>query len=297
MSSTERLLLRDLLVKEAMRAQVIALDHQDTFDSCIRRLIKYKITAVLVTSGDAPVGVVSKTDLMGAYYADLPIESPLASIMNSPPLFCFPNDSLESALNLMRSRSVYRLYVTEEACPEHVVGVLAYPDIVGQLYQYCRNCDRSLMNRKTTLADDALRYTVKEVMTPSVMSFVDSDSFSTIIEGLSAYRFGAVLIRNEHGAPVGVVSKTDLILAYRRGISTEVDAKSILAYNGVRCCNETDYIEVAIRKMIFSDIHRLFVYRDHPENIVGVFSLSDAARIRSGSCHACVGTRIKVESN
>ena len=32
-----------------------------------------------------------------------------------------------------------------------------------------------------------------------------------------------------------------------------------------------------------------------PQNIVGVLSLSDAARIRSGSCHACVSSRIRVE--
>ena len=35
-----------------------------------------------------------------------------------------------------------------------------------------------------------------------------------VMEGLSAYRFGAVLITDENGRPTGVVSKTDLILAY-----------------------------------------------------------------------------------
>jgi hypothetical protein len=47
--------------------------------------------------------------------------------------------------------------------------------------------------------------------------------------------------------------------------------------------------------MIVTDIHRLFVHEGDPGNIVGVISLSDAARSRSGSCHACVSSRIKVE--
>ena len=43
-------------------------------------------------------------------------------------------------------------------------------------------------------------------------------------------------------------------------------------------------------------LHRLFVQQARPEDIVGVFSLSDAARIRSGSCQACMSSRIKEEA-
>jgi len=85
---------------------------------------------------DNPSGVVSKTDVMGAYYAGLPIDSPLEHIMNAPPLFCRRDDSLDSALNQMRSNSIYRIYVLEPDA-DNVVGVLAYPDIVGLLYRYC----------------------------------------------------------------------------------------------------------------------------------------------------------------
>jgi hypothetical protein len=45
--------------------------------------------------------------------------------------------------------------------------------------------------------------------------------------------------------------------------------------------------------MIFSDVSRLFVYRESPRHIVGVFSLSDATRFRSGTCRACVSSRIR----
>mgnify|MGYP006304013069 CR=1 FL=1 len=64
----------------------------------------------------------------------------------------------------------------------------------------------------------------------------------------------------------------------------------------VRRCGADDLLEDAIRKMIFTDIHRLFVRETGTGDLVGVFSLSDAARIRSGSCHACVSSRITVDS-
>lgn len=76
----------------------------------------------------------------------------------------------------------------------------------------------------------------------------------------------------------------------------EVSAKTILSSSSVRLCEQMEFIEDAISKMIFSEEHRFFVYRDEPKNIIGVLSLRDAARLRSGSCHACVSSRIKVGS-
>jgi CBS domain-containing protein len=143
---------------------------------------------------------------------------------------------------------------------------------------------------------DTLRFRVRDVMTQSVTAFSVQDSLSEIMEGLSVNRFVAVLIRDDNSAPVGVISKTDLILAYKRGIAPDVMAKTVLASSPVRSCEELEFIEDAITKMIFSEVHRFFVFRDEPKNIIGVLSLRDAARLRSGSCQACVSSRIKVGS-
>ena len=60
--------LRDILVKEAMRRQIVSLDVGSTINSAIKNLIKYKISALLIrdTNGK-PAGVVSKTDIVSAY--------------------------------------------------------------------------------------------------------------------------------------------------------------------------------------------------------------------------------------
>jgi CBS domain-containing protein len=294
---TETNILSDVTVREAMRVQVYSLLSTLPISHGIRHLIKYKINAFLVHGEDgSPVGVVSKTDVMGAYYAELPLESPLEHVMVSPPIYCDPGDSLESALHTMRSHRIYRLYVRSE--PENkVVGALAYPDIVGLLYGYCRSCDRSRTNRKTALPEntDEMRIRVKDIMTGPVVWYYDQDKLSTIMEGLSEHRCGAVLIKDRADIPVSVISKTDLVLAYNRGIPVQTLASTILSSHRVIACEECSFLEDAIRKMILSDLQRLFVWDKVPENIVGVISLSDAARIRSGSCHACISSRIKVE--
>jgi hypothetical protein len=48
---------------------------------------------------------------MGAYYAGLPIGSSCAAVMAGPPLFCLEEETLDAALNPMRSHLVHRLYV------------------------------------------------------------------------------------------------------------------------------------------------------------------------------------------
>ena len=294
----KRMTLSGLLVSEAMRKQVVYLPENATIDKAINTLIKYKVNAFLATDENGlPVGVVSKTDIMGAYYASLPLEIPLDYIMSSPPLFCRPSDSLESALDIMRSNGIYRLYVAGERSNE-VVGALAYPDIVGLLYRYCYACDYSHRSRKRKKQADASirRYKVNEVMTSSVKACSKDDSLMQIMEELSKYRFGAILITDEKHVPCGVVSKTDLAVSYKHGVDFETAAETIMS-SPVRSCDQDEYLEDAIHKMIFADVHRLFVHKNDPQNIVGVLSLSDAARIRSGSCHACVSSRIKVDDH
>lgn len=51
-------------------------------------------------------------------------------------------------------------------------------------------------------------------------------------------------------------------------------------------------LAVAIQGMLMRDIGRLFVHDPQDGPMVGVLSLSDAVRFRSGSCRACVSGRM-----
>lgn len=285
--------LKGLIVAEAMRRQVVTLDPAASLEKAIRFTIKYKVNALLVNdaAGQA-LGVVTKTDLMGAYYAGLPLTTLVAQIMVGPPLFCHQDDSLDQALDLMRQHRIHRLYVYAEH-PRQAVGVLAYPDIVGLLYRFCRRCERSILKRQPGDREQDLtgHLRVQDVMTPGVKSFFEEATLAEVMTGLAATRLAAVLIRTDDGRPAGVVSKTDLILAYKHGLPHHTPARQVMS-SPVRTCDQETYLALAIQEMIFWDIHRLFIYRGEPWEIVGVLSLSDAARFRSGTCRACLVSRI-----
>jgi CBS domain-containing protein len=291
--SDRRSVMKDLTVKEAMRRLTINLAAEASLEVAISYAIKYKVNAILITDAHREaLGVVTKTDLMGAYYAGLPLDTPAASIMVGPPRFCHLDDSLDTALDRMRTHRIHRLYVRDEA-PRQAVGVLAYPDIVGLLYRYCHQCEKNLRryqrDSEHLLAD---RVQLREVMTPGVFSRGADDSLVQVMEGLAAHKFGALLVTGADGEPVGVISKTDLIVAYKHRVPPEASARTVMT-GRVEACDYHDILVNALRRMIFSDVSRLFVYRESPGHIVGVVSLSDAARFRSGTCRACVSSRIQ----
>jgi CBS domain-containing protein len=288
-----RSVLSGMLVREAMRKRVIRVSRETTLSDCTNRMVKNKVAAVLVTAeDDQPVGVVSKTDLIGAFYADLPVEAAAADIMAAPPLFCFPDDSLESAIELMHLRGVHRLYVSG-AETDRVIGTLAYPDVVGLLYRYCRACGKSVSKarRATENKTNRSRLRVGDVMTNSVRACKTDDTLAEVIEDLTTRRCGAVIIRNPAGHAAGVISKTDLVIAYKHGVKTATPAKVIMRHP-VLSCDANDFLSMALQQMLLKDVQRLFVYKDDPDRIVGVLSLSDSARFRSGSCRACTSGRL-----
>lgn len=291
----QRSILSGMLVQEAMRKRVIRVSRETTLSDCTNRMVKNKVAAVLVTAeDDRPVGVVSKTDLIGAFYAGLPVETAAADIMAAPPLLCFPDDSLESAIDLMHARGVHRLYVSG-AETDRVIGTLAYPDVVGLLYRYCRACGKSVskVRRGTEDETNSSRLRVGDVMTTSVRACKTDGTLAEVIEELTTHRCGAVLIRNPAGHAAGVISKTDLAIAYKHGEKTGTPAKVVMRHP-VLSCDANDFLSLALQQMLLKDVQRLFVYKDDPARIVGVLSLSDSARFRSGSCRACTSGRLIV---
>lgn len=288
-----RNVMKGLLASQAMQRQVLRLPKDASLGKCINQLIKFKLDGLLVLdSALCPVGVVSKTDLVGAFYGGLPVESLLGDIMNGPLLTCFLDDEVEVCLNLMRTNGVHQVYV-RGAEPCSIVGMLSYSDVADLLYRYCRSCPNSAI-RKAERSDHLNRaqlLTVKEIMTKSVISRREEDSLAEVIEELTTHRLGAVLIRDARGRARGVISKTDIIVSYNHGTSLEVEARSVMQTPVVSCDRRSPLTE-ALRHMFLNDVHRLFVHDGDSGHIVGVLSLSDVAQIRSGSCRACSASQI-----
>lgn len=288
--------LKGLLVENAMQRQVIELPATASITKAIDLMVRHKTDALLLRDEQqTPVGVVSKTDIMGAYYAALPLSTRLHDIMSSPALFCDQNSLLDSALDKMRDARIHRLYVTGKESGR-VVGTLSYPGVVWLMHNYCQKCEYGLLkrNKQPQNFNPVNRIIAKEVMTPSVKSLPEDEPLTRIMEDLSSYHFGALLIVDNQGGPRGVISKTDLAISFWHNLSPEIPAKKIMS-SPVCSCDASSMLENVVSEMMHNQVSRIFLKNQSSQDIVGVLSLSDAARVRSGSCLACTTARIKVE--
>lgn len=281
--------LTGMQVKEAMQKRVNRLSESTPIINCVRTIIKLKISTILVDDIDgAPSGVVTKTDIMAAYYAGIPAETALTDIMIGPLRFCYPDDSIEDVIDAMQQDGIRRIFVCGADSSE-IQGKMECSDIIGLLYRYCRVCDKSKW--KTTniveLMPPSLK--VEDAMIEDTASCNENDSIFTIIEALLSSGLGAVLIVDDARQPKGVISKTDLNIAYIHGVPPDQPAKNIMTIP-VAYCSTHIMLTEAIQQMFMSDVQQLFVWNSEIKAISGQLTISNAARHRSGTCKACIAS-------
>ena len=245
-------ILKGLSVEEAMRRQVISAPHDMSLGKCVHRLIKFKANALLVCDeAGCPVGVISKTDIVTAFYGGLPIEATLSrDIMNGPPGTCFLTTSWGLPWSFMRENGVHQLFV-QGAEPCAVVGTLSYPDVVALLLPLlqgmsegsCRAVRGCGSGGPHAVFDGAGRDEDFR-NDPRARRFACRGDRGVD----SAHRLGAVLIVDGPPLPVGVISKTDIIFAYHHGSNLEVEARLIMK-SPIASCDENFLLTDAIRQM------------------------------------------------
>jgi CBS domain-containing protein len=285
--------LSAVTVREAMRKQVVRSRPEEDTARCIARMIKYKAGAVLVEDGSGTCrGVVSKTDVVGMYYAGLPLDTPLGELAGGEPVCCGAGDRLEAALQSMLEHGVRRVYVREER-DGPVAGVVGYADIVGLLYRYCNRCGRNIFRSAAEDGSEPEWLAVADVMHRGVTGCSVFDSLQLAMETLLESGVGAVAVFGSDGtSPRGVVSMTDMVLAYRHGVQPGSGVDRVMSAP-VLSCDRSEHLSSALRTMIYADVQRIFVRESGQEQLAGVLSLTDAARARSGSCKACQAARLQ----
>ena len=290
MDSRNGNVLSSVTVAEAMRKQVVRGGPDESITRCIARMIKYKTGAVLVEEENGScLGVVSKTDVVGMYYAGLGLETQLGEVAGGEPICCYLGDRLETALATMLDSGVRRVYVRARGM---ITGVVGYADIVGAMYRFCNQCRRNLYKSGKLQPEASGWLRAKDVMHPGVTGCFASDALQFALETLLEGRIGAVAVFDDSGQyPVGVLSNSDAVLAYRHEVDADTRLERIMS-TPILACEQSDYLTSSLQTMIYADVQRIFVYDAHPHNLAGVISLTDAARIRSGACKACRVARL-----
>ena len=281
--------LTGVKIEEVMHKMIKRDSYQTPIDDCIRSMIKLRNNFVLVDDNHGlPAGVITKKDIMTSYYSGIPVQTPLSEIMMGPLLFCFPDDRIEDIIDIMQRDDVQRVLVYGADSSE-IVGLLDYSAIIGLLYRYCRVCDKSMWQTEVNVETTPTNIKIKDVVIEGASTCNEENTISSVIELLLTTGSGAALIVDNNMNHTGVISKTDLMIAYMQGISPDQPAKNIMS-GPVVSCGSSILLTEAIQLMLISDIQQLYVKAPDTESIEGQLSISRAARQHSGTCRACIAS-------
>lgn len=118
-------------IKDIMSRNVQTCRSYESLNTAAHKMWEADIGAVpIVDDKDRVVGMVTDRDIcMAAYLRGRPLaEIPLVEVMSHELLSCGPDDTLDHAEALMRSRQIRRLPVLDAA--RHVIGMISLNDII-----------------------------------------------------------------------------------------------------------------------------------------------------------------------
>ncbi|MCS7125366.1 MAG: CBS domain-containing protein [Aigarchaeota archaeon] len=126
----------------------------------------------------------------------------------------------------------------------------------------------------TTLTDE-LR--VRDVMSSPVIEASENDTAQQIAQKMEKYNVGSVVITRS-GVPVGIVTKTDLVLKVvsRNLKPSEVKTIEIMS-SPIHTVEPDTLIEDALRKMTALKVSRLIV--TYKNKLVGIVSVKDILQV------------------
>ncbi|OGK95830.1 MAG: hypothetical protein A3E31_18465 [Candidatus Rokubacteria bacterium RIFCSPHIGHO2_12_FULL_73_22] len=128
----------ELSVRECMHEGVISCTEDTGIEEVAREMSTHRISALVVVEGGVAVGVISQTDLVNATFVQPYLHHwpgmAARHLMSKPVVSVRPDAPLAAALELLRSRRIHRLVVTEVVDGgERPVGILSMTDVVRML--------------------------------------------------------------------------------------------------------------------------------------------------------------------
>ena len=108
-----------------------------------------------------------------------------------------------------------------------------------------------------------------------IVTCTEWDPISTVIDGVIDNNISAVVVLNEENEPSGIVTKTDLVSAYKQGIPLAQKVGVIMATNLITLPHTTNRDDAA--KLFEQNLNHHAIIVNERNKFVGVISTWDIA--------------------
>ena len=185
----------------------ITVDQNSSLSHVISELLKNKISRLIVTENDSPIGIISEKDI-GLFLlndeSELNLdEIPVSRIMNRLSSVNATMD-VDTCVEIMLEKNIGSLGVTSNG--EGLVGIVTKTDIAKY---YSKNY--------------AGRHTIGHVMTLTSVSMNSDDTLKDIVSKMIEEKVSRIFLKNKDGEPEGIITFRDLFhVALEQGNSDAV---------------------------------------------------------------------------
>ncbi|MDH3500967.1 MAG: CBS domain-containing protein [Nitrosopumilus sp.] len=163
---------------------------------------------------------------------------------SSPVITVQPESSIFETLSKMQKNFVKRIVVVVKNKP---VGIITERDV-----------NRFLGEDKTARSTDEIP--IKHVMQKNIIMINDGfeDHFDQCAARMKTFKIGSVILVDDSGELIGIVSRTDLVKAYANVFGGKYTVKDFMSKKTVTC-RKADSIKFALSLMNKNDVSRLVV--------------------------------------
>ena len=192
-----------------------------------KKMLESNVQAVPVFNDqDVLVGVVSDVDLLFKVVEKEFGGMPAIDVATTSLITLLPNDTVAKALAVFRYNNISRAPVIEEG---KVVGIVTMHDIIT----------RFVMPRERARYGDVkgekihpLSAPIRKIMSSPVISVTPQSKVREVVSLIKEHGISGVMILDEHGKGVGIVTKRDLIEAFVKHAEVKEKRKILVQLAG-----------------------------------------------------------------
>ncbi|MBS4099501.1 MAG: CBS domain-containing protein [Sulfuricella sp.] len=226
-------------------------------------MARSRISSLVVTENDAPVGIVTERDILRALTLGLePQATEIRAIMSSP-VVTAPQD--------MDYREVYRYLV------RHKVRHLLVVDSQGRRAGIVSESD---LKSHIGIEFFVRMREVRGAMTTRLITLAEGATVGEAAALMEKHHIGCIIVEREH-RPVGIITERDMVRLYQRGREiTAAELRGVMS-SPVRCVDAESGLQEAVQIMQEGGIRRIVVV-DGQGQLSGLLTQHDIVKRLEG---------------
>lgn len=177
-------------------------------------MLRHRISTLLVLNEGKMVGIVTKSDISNRLAQAEPLwrrrpidQIPIKLLMTESVITIYPEASISQAAALMLENGVHDIPVVKN----DIVGIVTRTDIVRYVAEHADEIDTK----------------ISTLMTDDIVSVHRHHTINHVIEEMNKNEIERVIVKDDAGKPVGVISKRNLALNLLTDNEGKLSTKSI----------------------------------------------------------------------